>query len=583
MSTSNLQRSTYAGKAALRAHQGNGFVIIANTYPTLELVLCENVQNALDAGATRIRVEINYREGSATTRDNGGGATKRRMSDALGQIGRTQKKEDALGRFGIGIIAALGKCERFTFTSCCPTEGFWGYLRWVFITEAIQTKSDDIDLDVEYERSVWNMNSPVNKGHNQTPVWWTSQMKLERLRPETEIGRVTMDSLKKALLARFGIKMRRQRAKVEIEILPKSDEKQFQEVTAKDYAGDPLPVVVIENPEAGKVRFRLFIAPRTANGKRMGIVCVGESDNDYRFPVRTFRSSVTNAMRPEILEALREGTLEGEITGEKVTLKRDRDAFEQNDALLGFCIVLEEWYDKYGLHALEDARERRKDERFQHLGLQALEKLATVLDCVPNLREAMGMFKLGTTGLGHTEVRQTAGIQDTKSLSPRGKHSGEKSEETGENKKKESERSVPEKENKGHNPLTATGPIGRHRTLVRKGSFGLQLSFDGMEESLDLWQLEPEEGILRFNPRHDLWEACDRSDRYLVELQIFVAIQALSLQLQPEPMRETQRQVLDILTENQVKGWILNISRYDGAIRPSKKKKTAGEIVTMKS
>lgn len=50
-----------------------------------------------------------------------------------------------------------------------------------------------------------------------------------------------------------------------------------------------------------------------------------------------------------------------------------------------------------------------------------------------------------------------------------------------------------------------------------------------MEGSDDLWQFDSQQGVLTFNIRHPTWVACAERDLTVMQLQEYVAIQALTL------------------------------------------------------
>ena len=54
-------------------------------------------------------------------RDDGDGVGQEEFDEALQQVCHSQKTHGKLGRFGIGLISPLDKCERSTFTSCPNT------------------------------------------------------------------------------------------------------------------------------------------------------------------------------------------------------------------------------------------------------------------------------------------------------------------------------------------------------------------------------------------------------------------------------------------------------------------------------
>lgn len=589
------------GTATLNVHLGNALVNIAGTYPRLLDAILEMVQNAIDAGAKRIDVRVDYSErdkrpGSGpkpdvSVIDDGAGVTIGQFNDALSHVCETQKSEDKLGRFGIGLISPLGKCAKFAFMSCGPSlpeERLNQYVVWSFETDAIRQRHSTINAPYVFQPHLLHVSdqhriSPRHGrfgGKQPTVVWWRSRMDLFELAPDSEIGHVRIDELKREILNRFSVAMARRKVKIHLEVIDRGAKPQVEDFVAQGYLGTPLPVVTIVNKHAGRVRFELYIAPRAKTGRRSGVVNVGEEGNDFRFPIRSvFSKDLAQAIDPDAIQALREGTLEGEITAEKVETHPSRGSFITNDASAGFLDAIDEWFRQHGRKLIEEAREARRDERLQVVGQNVMDRFRHMLPKLPDLQRVFDSVRVGSIGVGHADVQSVIGAQVTTSVSTDGdggKPPGSGSEKEGKSSGGGRERGTPPKEKLNHRPFTVVGPRGRARTLVKDSSIGLQLAYDGMESSMQLWQLETDLILtLRFNQRHPLWMECEKSgDSALVELQMFVILSALTLELQPKPMRDAQRAVIDEITTSHVRGWILSEARV-GVPKRSKDKAKA--------
>src|SRR5437762_1001324 len=100
--------------SAVGFHMGSTMLHLSGKYPTLLEVLLETIQNCIDKNSRDIWVTINQKSRNLTIRDDGDGVSGEEFNKALDQIGMTMKKESALGRFGLGLVSPVGKCEKFT-------------------------------------------------------------------------------------------------------------------------------------------------------------------------------------------------------------------------------------------------------------------------------------------------------------------------------------------------------------------------------------------------------------------------------------------------------------------------------------
>ena len=237
-------------------------------------------------------------------------------------------------------------------------------------------------------------------------------------------------------------------------------------------------------------------------------------------------------MSEEVLKPFLSGMFEGEILGEKVTLHSERKSFNEDNAFVGFCTTLEVWLRKHGEKYLDEISEAQHDKRYQKLGLQSLDVLKEAILTCPAFAEhkkVLESFATGSVGDGHSPLPEKSeiGPQTEKSISIQGGFTTKDGDGS-------SDQHVPATTNKpGHLPFTATGPHGKHRTLVKHDSVGLQFSYDKMEGSDRLWMLDTKQGILHFNVHHPLWVSCDVSDRKIRQLQETIALNALIIEAMP--------------------------------------------------
>lgn len=549
------QRSQYSGRARMDVHMGQALLIIAGTYPSLFESVLEIIQNDLDEGASRISVNVNYKKRDVVVRDNGRGTSIKRFNEALATIctpGR--KKPGSLGRFGIGLISPLGKCQQFRFTSCEPGKDQW-FNEWLFIARDIIGSREAPEPPHVPRNDLTLLDGIPNK----TKVWWRSEMCLSGITDDKVINDIQADNLIAAIQDRYGPTMRRNKTVISLDILYKSGHRvNHPNITAPDFNGQPLPEASFTHGASGKTTFRLFVAKKT-HGSRKGKVLMGVAGDEFRIEFRHFATAVTSIghLGSETLSALRSGLFEGEIICEKVKLHPNRKAFVNDMALLDLCIAIEEWMEKYGSKYMEDIKEDQQAERLQDLGLRSMRVLEQMLrdPSMEHLLSVIKSFKLGHIGIGHTVPPKSKVVGVTgPGLSLDGQPGIPRSPS---DEPREVSPKPPKDEHPKHTPLVVDGPRGPIRKVVKSSSLGLEFVHDAMEGSRDLWRLDKERGILIFNIRHPLWMMCDVRDSTLMKLQECVAIEALTLESMPEDSRPAQRQILDHLN-NVLAPWILH-------------------------
>lgn len=524
-------------------HMGEAFCRVASDYPTVLDIILEQVQNALDADAKNILVVLNRKTRHIAIRDDGNGVSQEMFEEALRRVCLSQKDSGKLGRFGIGLISPLGKCETFTFTSCHKGVDY-GYREWSFVTDDIRRQSQDVAIPHRARSDLFfikkkNLTAP--KG--LTTVMWRTEVNILKYSPDRMISRIgSITALKDAILERFGPTMRRHKVTLALKFANENGSVETLDgIQAKQFTGRALPQIVIEDPDAGKVIFSLYLAAKTTKGQQ-GKVLVGEADNDYRFGFSLFARSAEKLLSDEIVSGLSSGIFEGEILAEKVKLHSTRRSFESDDALVSFCIAIESWFQKHGAKHLEEVSGARRDQRYQDLGLESLREIEAMLQdpAFEVIRSVLKEFRIGTVGPGTTVETKTVGKQDENAVST--DNPGPQERDASESEKGASEKSPPQPD---PDPYTVAGPRGQRRALVKKGNLGLQFSYIAMDGSDRLWELDARQGILHFNVNHPTWVACDVSDRKVRQLQETVAINALMIKAMPDELEDSLRFAFD--------------------------------------
>ncbi len=514
-------------------HQGRALLQIASTYATVMEIVLEQAQNALDARATKIGILLNQKTRRITITDNGDGVSKQTFEAALGQVCSSTKSSEKLGRFGIGLISPLGKCDSFTFTSC-PKGVEQGFIEWTFNTDAIKRQAEDMVVPHKRRTDLaFSLKAPGNgqKSGTMLHVPYRTRVAIVNYSPDKIINRISSaESLVENILERFGATMRKNNVTLSVRFVDENgQEKILENIKPVQFTGKKLTEVQIGGEDGSNLTiFHLYLARKTTKG-HLGKVMIGEADNDYRFPFSSFTRTGREYLSSEILDALASGVFEGEILSTGCVLHSNRRNFERNEAFMGFCIALEAWYKEHGKQHIAELQEAREEERYQDLGLRSLATLEELLKDprFQGLRDIIRGFKRGTVGAGQVAPDEDGvlGTQDEPSLST---DSLDPEDEEGSGKRKASQ---PDPD---HEPFTVTGPKGQRRSIVSNGSLGLQFSHVAMEGSDRLYELDARLGVLHFNIRHPLWVSCEVSDRQVMQLQEFIALKALTWLTVPE-------------------------------------------------
>ncbi len=557
--------------SALDFHQGQALLRIADQYPTLVDVVLEQVQNAIDANATIIVISINSDRMRISIRDNGDGVTKADFEKSLTSICQSIKIKGKLGRFGIGLISPLGKCERFTFMSC-PKGTPQGYLLWKFDSEKICAEPKVGGIPFEKCSNFWfvgddHLGSAPVRGVRD--INYRTAVEIYRFTLNRSLGKLTPESLGWEIVNRYSVPMRRNKVAVQISITDASGACAYKEVRASDFTGTSLSEEVIHDSDAGDTKFRLFLAKRTS-GVRKGKIQLGEINDDYRIDFRRFADCAREWLSPDIVEALTSGVFEGEILSQKAKIHVSRKAFEQDKALVGLCCAIDGWFKSFGKRHLKEAVEMKREERYQILGrrsLNVLEKLFQDEERGGFLRDVIEGLKYGRIGKGHADPdAKILGETDETHLAVGGEHQGSKGKGEGEGKPK------PETEHPKHVPITIGGPGGRRRTIVKSNSLGITIIHDPMEGSDRLWRFDPEHGIIYFNIRHPQWVECESDDNHLMRLQEHLMVKILLLHTVDDKYRAPVEDYLELMVEPLVY-LIKEADVHAGRKKPPRKKR----------
>lgn len=516
-------------RSKLNFNMGSMLFRAASVYATLSEVLQEQVQNALDSGATRIGIAINKKTRVLSVTDNGDGVDKENFDEALVSVGATVKSTDKMGRFGLGLISPLGKCERFTFTS--RPEGPDGiYRRWIFDAKDIRRQTAEVHIPcTELPGISYNPDAPAGTSGEEREVPWRTCISVQGYVADPVISRIdSIDSIVHVILSKFRNPMLKRDVRIFVRFTDEKGQLDTRDnITASQFTGKPLEEVTIDNTNAGMTTFKLFLANNSGGGRK-GKVLIGEQNDDYRFEFRGLVHAAPDSWLPiEVVQALASGVFEGEILSTYASLDANRKSFERNAAMQGFCETLVQWFEDHGKAHVQTARNDSEDKRYSQLGEQSLKTLEQLLSqpALAGLRSVMDSFARGSSDQGDEKpASKDVGEGTVKEIDV---PVHEFAEPSG------SAERPPSLEPPGG--FSVAAPRMKRRTLVKHAGISLRIAHMVMEGSDRLYDLDTREGVLNFNIRHPQWVACEDSDRRVRQLQEFCAVQALyKLTLPPD-------------------------------------------------
>ncbi len=528
-----------SGSSQVSFHYGKTLLKLAQTYVSLFEAVLEAVQNAIDSGADNVVIQIHRGQRSITIADNGEGVSRANFEEALSRICHSMKERGKLGQFGLGLISPLGKCELFTFTSCARRSKD-GYLEWTFDTDAVGRQAREVNVPCRPRALQYRGSNPSARAPQGTRlVDWRTRVVIHNYVIDREVSRIqSAEALKEAILEKYSIAMRRNDVAVGVRIINEDGTEEVAAGKAKRFSGKKLPEVTITEKDAGNTVFHLYLARKGTFGYK-GRVAVGEIGNDYRFAFSVFAKGATDFLSADVIDLFKSGVFEGEILTTNAKLHENRKTFVRNDAYVGFCATIEEWFLEHGKKHMKEVKEQRQGERIQDLSLKALKNVETLLmsDAFERLRkETIGSFKHGSVGAGHAtpDDKKVVGAQDNPSISVSATGTTRNANGGGGHDNAE-----PDAEKSEHTPFTVAGPKGQRRTVVKGSSRGLQFDHVAMQANGPAWVLEPKNGTIFFNVEHPEWIAASSAgDRELMQLQEVGAILALVHHTMPDEFKK---------------------------------------------
>ena len=508
-------------------HYGRALLNVAQTYEKLPQVILEYIQNAIDVGAKDVCVVINFKKRFVTITDDGDGVSIEEFEEALESVGVSSKK-GKMGRYGFGLVSALGKCEYFTFTSC-PKSSASIYRMWVFDTKEIAEQKTEVSIPNEKIPGLL-FNRTDRKTPGKDSVNWRTRIRIDNFVRDNVLSRISIDELSNTILERFSVPMKKLGTTVRLKVMDAAGNTTSTNVRALAFTGQRIPEKVYAGGSSGETSIELFLAKKR-KGKKMGKISVGIKGDPFRIGFGDF-AFYHNIFSSETIEILSSGIFEGYILSEKCTLDPSRKGFSEDDPFMEFCDHIERWVSEEGSKFYEESVDEKRTRKYQLLGSKAMRNIEAILK-MTELKDLMDVilgFKKGTTGTGHTEMQKTeVGKQDEKSLRVR-KETSPSSGTSGTYEPK-----IPEKPKTEDHPFSVVGAQGTKRVIVKGHSTGLQFRYDQIPGNPSLWNLNLTNGILTFNVRHELWQLAEKSgSNIMIKFQEHVALAALNAARYPD-------------------------------------------------
>lgn len=557
MSTTTVQTTD----SVIDFHRGNVLMAIARTYPSLPLTLIEMMQNGIDADATRIFVVVDMINRTVVVADNGMGTDRASFDTALGQVGMSQKDTSKLGRFGRGLVSPLGKCKTFTFTS--RQRGTNNVLMWTFKGDEIANQHHELRIPCdESQVRMPRLPKTYSKFYGEEfSQDWNTVIQLHGLVKDVATTVVDLDELESDVRTKLGRRMHELGVRIRVVLIDKTTSS-HRDIDPVVYTGEKLEVVTMHDSAAGDVQFELYRSVKLA-GKRNGQVSAMEMDGNYMISMqelmrqararRLLDSNVTAAF-----EALTSGYFEGVIKCKNIVLAPERTKFEYNDALIGFFVVISDWFATYGQELMETEQEVVRERRYQDLGLRSQERLKALLTDPANARIRAALLEtvqVGRLGLGHVDPTsgQPSELEGDSSLRIGQGGAGVSKTDRGGSTSRPNRKRGPDRP--GDLPLGTTGPGGRRRRLVAGDSQGLWFEHSPLFANSHLWEFDIVRGVLTFNIKHPIWERLDetkgkhlaKNAKWIMLLQEWLSFEVLLLLLHyPDPEEfEEHRRLID--------------------------------------
>jgi hypothetical protein len=541
--------------------------MLANKYNTLTLTIVEMAQNAIDAGATRIFVGIDLHHRQMIVLDNGKGVSKEMFDDALASVAETKKGKRQIGRFGIGLISPLNKCNKFYFISQHVTSSH--PVKWTFEAKQVERQKEEVRIPCENLSSMPSIpNALAAEAEYFEQSRWRTMVHLMDLSTDRTVTRIDVDAIEEQIRTKLGHHMHQK--SIEMRLVVVDDGLAVvRDIKPFAFTGEPFDVITLEESDVGAVEFELYRA-RKVGGKRNGHVSVSEMDSVYPVAWREFINQARGGnwtSYSDVFEVLGSGYFEGIIRAKGITLMPERTKFEYNDALIGLYAVLDQWFAEYGKAYFEEEKDQVKDERYRQISLSVMESMRNMLR-LPQFQElALGIqshLHTGHIGEGHGKKGKNIIREDDKPSTRVGQGGAGRKRQRNSSTDADGQRNPDGSTRDGDIPFGVVGK-GKRRSCVQDDSLGLWIEVTDFEYSTRLWEFDHEHGVLSFNSSNVIWADLDgdysrrrttKNDRMLEHLQKWIILKVLILLMLPVEEFEAARELVDAETKAYVHAFI---------------------------
>lgn len=484
------------------------------TYTTLIQVIAEAVQNGLDAHASKIWIIVDERSRSISISDDGDGVTSERFREALHSVGQGVKTPGSIGRYGLGLISPLDKCEYFTFSS--RTDHRSTGQRWTFRKSEIETQSEGLTIPVADYR--W----PADTTYNTI-------LRIHRYTKDTQTAAMTPDRICEFVQNKLGPAMRKHGVTCTLHFKGADGTGRTEVIKPTEFQGEAFPVVTYEEADAGTVEFELYRARKTTEGRK-GEVMFSEMDALYPITWAEFKRQAGAWLTDEVKLAFNSGYFEGIIRVKNIELHPNRRKFVWDDKAVGLCGALEEWYREVGHTLYTDEQVQEQEVRYQRLGVQTLERLKELLglDGFEHLHKVLDALKEGTIASGHAEVESGKDTARPGLRSGQGGANQPREPRDTPTPPRDPDRAKGPERPRDH-PGVSYGPEGQPRNVVRDNSTGVGIVHETLPGSDRLWEVDPRNAMIYINVRHPVFLLVERADTFILQLQEWIIIQALTM------------------------------------------------------
>lgn len=541
-----------SGESEIDFHRGKALLSFCSRYPSLMKAILEMIQNGIDNEASAIFVGIDLDRRQVVVADNGAGTTLDKFEAALRSVAKSGKQPGKLGRFGIGLVSPIDKCDTYSFSSV-PAGQRKG-LTWTFREEDIRGQHEKLVIP---RKPIPNLPKVGGKfAEDLTGPFKTqfrTHIKMTGVTRDKQISLVDLDAFESEVHQNFGAAMLRHGVHVRVALIHEG-EKSVRDIDPQPFKGERFEVIKYLDSAAGRVEIELFRAPRQ-RGNRAGKVTVMMFDDDFGVPMSAFlrqaRFASLNEKNSEVtiwdivrdaVTVLDTGFFEGHIRCQNIELNADRTSFAYNDALHGLYVQLSNWYDEHGQQLYEAEREEDDRNRYERLGAASLEKLKELL-------QNSLWKKFGRPSPKPDGDEEAEGTTDDEGGDKPGTRGGDGSRPT-----------KPQ-------PAGSGDSGAKSRASVHGASQGLSFSYDELSGNMRLWEFEFQTGTLILNIRHPIWVKLDetkgkhtaRNDKWIMHLQEWLALELLNLLVNYSSVEdlEANRELIDRRIDPYVEIFIL--------------------------